>query len=174
MLWVWMVFGTTGAAAVLAALMTLIGLRLAKTYTATRSLVSTRPPEAVWDVITDHGRQPFWRSHLTRIDRLPCNDRPQWREVFRTGYAVLREVSEAIPPRRLVWEWTDEAGSSQGRWLLEIVPTEAGSRISLTEYGTIGNPLLRSFQRLVVGRASSVEEYLRNLARRLGDPPLPT
>ncbi len=174
MLWVWMVFGTAGAAAVLAALMTLIGLRLARTYTATRSLVSSRPPEAVWEVITDYARQPLWRSRLVRIDRLLFNGRPQWREVFRTGHVVLREVTETTAPQRLVSEWTDEGGSSQGRWLVEIVPTEAGSRISLTEYGEIGNPFLRSFQRLVVGRASSVEEYLRNLARRLGDTTLPT
>jgi hypothetical protein len=57
-----------------------------------------------------------------------------------------------------------------GTWTFEITPSDSGSDIVLTENGEIYNPLFRFMARFVFGYEGTIEQYLEDLRKKLGDP----
>ena len=61
-----------------------------------------------------------------------------------------------------------------GSWTWEISPAaEGGSRVSITENGEIYNPFFRFMARYVFGYTGTMETYLRNLGKKLGQDVTP-
>jgi len=52
----------------------------------------------------------------------------------------------------------------------DILAEGSGAVVSVTEHGEVLNPAFRTIQTFALGQASSIEGYLRDLARRLGEP----
>jgi uncharacterized protein YndB with AHSA1/START domain len=145
------------------------GMLLPKAHTATRSVRLSRPPEAVWAIITDFERHPSWRPGLKSIERLPdSSGRPVWREVDKHGQAIPIEIVESTPPRRMVGRIADPKLPFGGTWTYDLAPDGAGTRLRITEDGEVYNPVFRYISR-IIGHAATIEGYLRALGNQFGD-----
>ncbi len=147
----------------------IIGVLLPREHVASRTAELSVPAESVWVAITDIEAFPRWRPEVSRVEQLPMHDgHAVWREHADYGPMTL-EAIEQVPPRRLVTRIVDQDLGYGGEWTYEIVPTERGSRITITENGYVDSPLFRFMSRFVFGQTSTMETHLRALGGRFGE-----
>ena len=157
-----------GLAAILL-LVTLIGWLLPKDHVVTRSQRYRQRPEAIWAAITDIDAMPKWREGLKSVKRLPdTNGLPSWVESTSAGDIAL-ETTESKSPRRMVTRIADPKLPFGGTWTYEIVETDYGAILRITENGYVTNPLFRFLSRFMFGHSATIETYLKSLARKLGE-----
>jgi uncharacterized protein YndB with AHSA1/START domain len=160
------------AAAALVLLVGTVGALLPGTYAVTESARYRQPPPAVWAAVSNLAALPSWDPLVQRMDRLPDRDgHPVWREHNGDG-TVTYEVTEAVPPRRLVLAVLANDAPFRGTWTFDLTPGppgEGGSRLTLSARGRIGNPFFRFLVRFVYGSDRALDVYLTALGRRLGD-----
>ena len=166
----WVVIVVGGALA-LVALITLIGAFVPREHRATSTVVLHQPADSVWKVVRDLGGIPAWWPEIKESVRLPDKD---GHEVFRqkmSGWDVPLIVIESTAPRRLVTQIdTSTGGAFGGTWTYELTPDSgAGTKISVTEAGWIGNPIFRTLSRFVFGYYGSLDGYLKALGKRFGE-----
>lgn len=163
-----------GVVAGLVLVIAIIGALLPKDHVATVAAQISASPTAVWTVITDPPGYPSWRADVTKVEMLPpVPTGPSWREYSRHG-AITMVVDLADPPHRLIGRIADKGLPFGGRWIYTIVPQGAASEVTITEEGTVRNPIFRFVSRFVMGHTASLEAYLRALGRRFGSEPTPT
>ena len=123
-------------------LIALIGYFLPVGHEASRSADFTKPPEAMFALLSDVNNYKSW-----------------W-----DGADVKSEVVESMPPSRIV---TRVVGESQfgGTWTIDIAPTAGGSRVTITERGEIYNVVFRTLARFVFGYTGSMEACLEAAGR---------
>lgn len=160
-----------GGALALVALITLIGAFVPREHRATSTVVLHQPADSVWKVVRDLGGIPAWWPEIKESVRLPDKD---GHEVFRqkmSGWDVPLIVIESTAPRRLVTQIDTSAGGAfGGTWTYELTPDSgAGTKISVTEAGWIGNPIFRTLSRFVFGYYGSLDGYLKALGKRFGE-----
>jgi len=145
------------------------GATLPREHTASRSAVYQRPPEEVWEAITDVDAMPGWRSDVDSVEHLPDRDgNPVWQETGAYGPMPMERV-EAVPGRRLVLRIADPALPFGGTWTYELDPVDGGTRLTITEDGHVDNVLFRFMSRFVFGHTATMEGYLRDLGRHFGE-----
>ena len=83
-------------------------------------------------------------------------------------------VDLADPPHRLVGRIADKGLPFGGRWEYSIVGQGSASQLTITERGSVYNPIFRFISRFIMGHTASIETYLRALGRRFGNEPTPT
>jgi uncharacterized protein YndB with AHSA1/START domain len=163
-----------GAVALILALVALVfgvGALLPIAHTAQVSGDVSGTPEQVWAVVTDVERFPSWRSDVSRVERVSRpSGLPAWREEGSSGAFTL-EVTELLPPSRLVTRIADEGLPFGGSWTYELTPSSGGTRVVLTENGEIYNPAFRFMARFVFGYSSTLETYLEQLGARMAGEP---
>ena len=81
---------------------------------------------------------------------------------------VIMEVQESEPPTRFVTRIADPDQPFGGTWTFEIVPSGAGSRVTITERGEVYNPIFRVMSRFVFGYTGTMQSYLAALTARFG------
>ncbi|HEX6164432.1 MAG TPA: hypothetical protein VFZ31_13775 [Vicinamibacterales bacterium] len=113
-------------------------------HDASRTADFTKPPEAVWALIQDPDSYSAW-----------------W-----DGADVQTAVVERVPPSRLVTRIVEETQFG-GTWTFEIVKTDAGSRLTITERGEIYNVLFRALAKYVFGYTSTMDDFLTALKLKL-------
>ena len=157
----------------LVAVMTLVGWTLPRRHVAARTLGLPVTPAVAWQTLADFPGQMTWRRGLAAVDRLPDPGEGEvWRE--RHGrHVVAFRTAEATPPSRLVRRVADEQGPFRGTWEFAGQPAAgpATCRVTLTERGEVANPFLRFVNRFVIGQATTLEGYLRDLAAKFGADP---
>lgn len=166
----WVVIVVGGALA-LAALITLIGAFVPREHRATSTVVLHQPADSVWKVVRDLGGVPAWWPEVKESVRLPDKDSHEvWRQKM-SGWDVPLIVIESTAPRRLVTQIDTSAGGAfGGTWTYEVTPDSgAGTKISVTEAGWIGNPIFRTLSRFVFGYYGSLDGYLKALGKRFGE-----
>jgi uncharacterized protein YndB with AHSA1/START domain len=131
-----------GFVAILAA----VGYFLPVYHVASRSAELNAPPEKVFALVSDLNNYGAW-----------------WPEGTETRVAVV----ESVPPSRFVTKIDEPDAPFGGTWTMEIVPTPAGSRLTITERGEIYNPIFRTLARFVFGYESTMEGCLAAARRRL-------
>ncbi len=164
-----------GVLAGLIALVVVVGLLLPRDHVATVQARIAAPPTSVWAAISDAANYPTWRSDVTKIEMLPAAATgPSWREHSRHG-AITMVVDEAQPPRRMVGRIADQGLPFGGKWVYEIEPDgDTGSRVTITERGSVYNPVFRFVSRFLMGHTATLEQYLRALGKHFGNEPTPT
>jgi carbon monoxide dehydrogenase subunit G len=172
MKWVLIVVGGIVA---LMALMALIGACVSRDHRATSAISLRRPPDTVWKTVRDIGGLPAWFPAMQLSERLPDRDGHEvWRQKM-SGFDVPIIVVESSPPRRLVTQIDRTAGGAfGGTWTYELISDGAGTRISVTEAGWIGNPIFRFMSRFLFGYYGSLDKYLKALGTRFGETVQPT
>lgn len=153
-----------------AVLVTLAGMLLPRTHAARSVARLTHPPDTVWMVVRDFEQYAAWWRDARAMERLPDREGHEvWGMRDRFNQTVPLEVVTSDAPTRLVTRIADERLPFGGTWTYEIAPREGGSQLSVTERGTIGNPVFRLMARFVFGYHASLDGYLRAVGRRLGD-----
>ena len=155
------------------AAMTLLGWLMPSRYVASQSLLLPVPIADAWTTLVDYPGHTAWRRGLTAVDRLPDAESTEvWRESF--GRSTTRTTTiEAHSPSSLVRQFDVEGGSIRRRWefALEPVVSPGNTRITLTEFGEIRNPLRRFVVRFITGRSTTLKDFLRDLAHRFDAEP---
>jgi len=148
-----------------------IGWLLPRDHVATRIGQYRQKPEVIWEAITNVEAMPSWREGLKSVRKLPDrNGLPAHLEVTTSG-TIPMETVEMDPPRRLVGRIAAEKLPFGGTWTFEVAPTAEGSTLRIIERGYVSNPFFRFMSRFVFGQTSSMEAYLRSLAKKFGEPP---
>ncbi len=144
----------------------LIGALLPRKHTVSRSISMRQPAETVWSVLTG---PPSWRPSVRSYAELPSRDGHRvWRETDVHGQTLTFEVVESSPPRRWVTRIADPKLPFGGTWTYEIVPTDAGCSLTVTENGEIYNPLFRFVSRFIMGNTATIDAYIKALTAKLG------
>lgn len=128
------------------------------------------PPSAVWALLTDHGREPKWLPAFGSVVRQPdIGGHEVWTHRSPDGSftATVMTVS-SIPVQRyervLLRDGQPRSQSWDGRWVYELEAHDAGTRLTITEYGwTDGFPFY--VQQRVLG---SPDDFLKYYAARIG------
>jgi uncharacterized protein YndB with AHSA1/START domain len=157
------------------AIVAIVGALLPRDHVATLTARIAASPDAVWGVITDPAKFPAWRGDVTKVDVLPpAATGPSWREYSRHG-AITMVVDLAEPPRTMIGRIADEGLPFGGKWIYEIAPDgDSASRVTITEAGSVYNPIFRFVSRFIMGHTASIDAYLRALGRRFGAEPTPS
>jgi hypothetical protein len=163
------VIGIVVGIILLAGIMALIGSRLPKSHSASRSVFLHQSPKQVYSVVRDFASAPAWRSDVKRIE---VHERPgtplQFREEGKHG-AVNFELAEDIPEQRMVTRILDTDLGYSGKWTYVFAPENGGTRVTITEDGEVSNVLFRFMSRYVFGQTATIDSYLNSLAKRFGE-----
>ena len=158
---------------VLAAIAALVGSRLPKNHTASRSILLHRPPKEVYDVVRDFGSAPTWRSDVKSLEVQPQPDgKIHFREVGSD--TIDYEVAEDVTGQRLVTRILNTDLGYSGKWTYEFLPEGNGTRVKITEDGEVSNVLFRFMSRYVFGHTSTLDAYLTALGKRFGEDVTPS
>jgi len=152
-------------------LMTLIGWLLPRDHVATRIGRYRQSPEVIWKAITDVDAMPSWREGLKGVQHLPDrNGLPVHLEITSDG-KIPFETIEMTPSRKLVTRIADPAQPFGGTWTFEITPAADGATLRITERGYVTNPFFRFMSRFVFSQTSTMESYLKSLAKKFSEEP---
>ena len=144
-----------------------VGAALPKAHTAKVRTTISAPPESVYTAIADVTHATTWRSGLERVEVLGSNPL-RWRETAEWGTITFVRDAET-PPRHLVARIADESQGFGGTWTYEIAAAQGdGSTVTITENGTVSNPMFRFLSKFVFGHYTSLETYARDLGKRFG------
>jgi len=155
-----------GAVAALIMLVLVCGLIVPESHEAVVTVRLGSSPGAVWAVITDHASLPDWNAEVTATERMPDrNGRETWREDYG-GFPATVVTTVSEPPTRLVREILPE-GSFYGSWTWELAADGDGTRLTITERGTVENPFFRGLMAFH-DNSKTARDYAAALARRLG------
>lgn len=150
-----------------------IGALLPRDHVAAMSARIVAPPATVWAALTDPAQYPKWRKDVLAVEMLPAAPTgPTWRE--KTGHGSIKMVMDlADAPRRMVTRIADDNVPFGGTWECVVAPDGPFySRVTITERGSVNNPLVRFVSRFVMGPAS-IDLYLRALGEHFGSEPIP-
>ncbi len=140
-----------------------IGSRLPRNHVASRSLVVRGAPADVYAIVRDVENAPSWRGGVKRVELLSPT---RFREHGKNG-VVTYEIVEDAPPRRMATRIVDQDLGYSGSWTYELAPDAGGTRVTITEYGEVSNPLFRFLSRYVFGHTATMDAYLASLSKRL-------
>lgn len=165
-------FWMAGALVGLILLALLAGAVLPRTHTVRRKIHLKAPPAKVWLLVTDHGQDPTWRSQLKATVRLEDrNGHPVWEDTFENGQKVAYETTQRMEGQKLVRTILDQELFG-GTWTCDLRPEGEGTLLTLTEEGWVAIPF-RAVARFVFGHATTLELYLKDVARRFGESAAP-
>lgn len=161
----WIAFALAGLVA-LVCVAALVGMFLPRAHRASRSVVYSAPPAAVFAAITDFASFPQWRTDVKAVTVLSEGGIVRFREEGAHGTITYR-VEERTPHSRLVTRIDDPALPFGGTWTFEVKPAAAGSELTITEDGEIYNPFFRVMSRLFFSPYETIDTYQADLRRLL-------
>src|SRR5262245_51181242 len=116
------IVGVIAAVILLVCVVALIGSRLSKSHTATRSIFLRQSPQNVYDVIRDFPSAPAWRPDVKRVEvQTQPNGKVHLREEGNNG-AVNYELAEDVPGKRIVTQILDTDLGYSGKWTHLFAP----------------------------------------------------
>jgi hypothetical protein len=167
----WTLLALVGLLVALMVAATLIGSQLPRNHFATRMGLYREKPEVIWEAITNVDAMPSWREGLKSVQKLPDrNGLPVHIEVTSSG-TIPMETVEMDPPRRLVMRIADDRLPFGGTWTYDIQETTTGTALRIMERGWVSNPFYRFMSKFVFGQTSTINTYLRSLAKKFGEEP---
>lgn len=144
------------------------GMMLPQSHEAWSSQSYRAKPDQLWAVVTDFAKYPEWRTGVTRVDVTGGGANPIVTEHGSNGVIPFK-VELMQPPSKLVMRIADPDLSFGGTWTFEFAPQDSGSELLVTENGEIYNPLFRVMSKLFISPTKTIETYLADLKRRLGE-----
>jgi uncharacterized protein YndB with AHSA1/START domain len=167
------VWWIVAAIVALVALMAVAGAMLPRHHVAARSAQFRTAADSLWQALTDFPQLPGWAPELTRVERVAdMNGHPVWLHVGRRWSAPM-EVTEMLPPTRFALRIADPRLPFGGTWTYQLEAAQGGTRVTITENGEVGNPLMRFLSRFVFGQTSTMDAYLEALGRKYGETVTP-
>jgi len=122
----------------------------------------------VWTTIRDVGKYGEWRDELddaTIVDTDPPQVR--LRETTSSGSMTFGITAESAPTQ-MTARILDEDLAFSGAWTWQLEPASGGTRVVITERGSVGNPVFRFIGAHFIGHTRSIDRYLKGLGARHG------
>lgn len=164
----WLLY-IVGGVAGLVAIVTAIGYALPRDHVATRAATFPAPPDRVWAALVDVTAYPSWRSDVASVEPLPPrNGLPAWKEHSKRGDAITFAFDLMAPPSRLTATITDPSLPFGGSWEYALTSEGTGTRLVVTEYGEVRNPIFRFVSRFFMSPTATMETFLTALGRQFG------
>jgi uncharacterized protein YndB with AHSA1/START domain len=161
----WILYAAA-AVLLLVAVLAGVGWLLPVAHQASRTIELSRPPEAVFGVITEFSRHPEWRTDVQRVTVDGSGAGAV--VVEESGGDRLRLRVEVFePPSRLRMRIADESLPFGGTWTYTLRPVGGGTELTLVEDGEVYNPVFRFVSRFVLGHHATIDAYLADLRRNL-------
>lgn len=154
---------------VLLAVVVVVGYRLPEEHTATRDKVFAATPDRIFKEIATPTAYPKWRTGVQEVRMLAdSGGMTRFRESAMTG-DVTYLVEHVVPNRQFVLTVADAKLPYTGSWTFDIVPVSGGTQVTITEEGSVHNPVFRFMSRYVYGHFRTIDGYLADLDKRLGN-----
>lgn len=141
----------------------IVGSRLPRDHSASRSIVLRRSPNDVYATIRDFTSAPSWRKEIKSVTVLADAHPVRFREDD-----VTYEVVEDVPGQRLVTRIVNTDLGYSGRWTYTLANAGGGTRLTITEDGEVSNVIFRVMSRYVFGHTATIDRYLKSLAAHIG------
>jgi uncharacterized membrane protein len=165
--------GVVGVIVLALLLIALLGSRLPKEHSATRSVLVHKSPESVYAVARDFASMPKWRADVRDVKVTTDGDgHLRFREEGKHG-AVNYELTEDVPARRMVTRITDTDLGYSGKWTYVFAAEGANTRIKITEDGEVSNVIFRFLSRYAFGHTATIDDYLTSLGKQFGETVTP-
>ena len=137
-----------------------------KTHEASVTFRVGKPDSVVWGAVAGIEQTPEWVPDIRKVERLPDNaGRPSYQEDFG-GWPATTVIAVSEPNRKLVKEILP-GGAFYGSWTWELAPEGEATRLTITERGTVENPLFRAMM-MFADKKKTMRGYAAALGRRLG------
>lgn len=160
-------FIVIGSLALLIFAIVLIGALLPKHHVVTRSAIFHARPEQLFGVISG---PPTWRPDVKKFEPINNPAGPeQWREIDNHGQAITYEVVERKEPVLLKTRIATPNLPYGGGWTFVLREDDGLTTLRITEEGDVYNPFFRFISRFIIGQTRSINSYLINLAKVLGE-----
>jgi uncharacterized protein YndB with AHSA1/START domain len=145
------------------------GLLLPVRHRATRETTYHRPAADIFRAIDTPADFPRWRTGVSRIEVLPARDgKASYREVGKDG-SIVYEVERSVPDSLLVTRIADRSLPFGGTWTYSMVPKGDSTTLRIVEDGEVYNPVFRFVSRFVMGHTSTIDQFMRDLGKHLGE-----
>jgi uncharacterized protein YndB with AHSA1/START domain len=165
-LWIFAVLMTIGL------VVAIVGSMLPRDHVATASARIAGAPREVWSAISEPKDFPSWRTDVKQVEMLPATPSGiAWREHSGDG-TISYVVDRSEAPTRLVTRISDQNLPFGGTWEYQLEPDGTGTKVTITERGSVYNPIFRFVSRFVMGHTATMRSYLRALGRKFGDDAL--
>ena len=170
---IYLVVAVVAGIVLLAGVIALIGSRLPKTHTASRSVLLHKSPVQVYAVVRDFESTPKWRPDVESVSVHPGpGGRLQLREQGKNG-TINYELTEDVPNQRLATRILDTDLGYSGTWTYSLIPENGATRVTITEDGEVSNVFFRFMSRYVFGHTATMDSYLTSLAKRFDESATP-
>lgn len=157
----------------LAVIVVVVGKLLPAGHIAQRSIDLGTPRAQVWLLVSDPAGSARWRRNIREIKaESSVNGRVRYVEIGQHE-EVPYEIVLQDPPRKQVVRVIDDGMPYGGTWTWTLEEREGGTHLSITENGFVRNPVFRVMSRTVFRPTATIDTYLRDLAKELGEPALP-
>jgi len=156
----------------LVAVVTVAGLLLPRTHSATSELTLKQPVDSVFAAVRDIGGLPKWWSGVTVSERVTGAPGERWKQVGG-GNTMQIDVVNVTPPTGFTTKIVEEKGALfGGEWVYALRPEMGGTTITIAENGWIGPPPFRVVMKLM-GAHRTMDGMLAALAKRFGESVTP-
>jgi uncharacterized protein YndB with AHSA1/START domain len=157
-----------GGLALVVLVVLLVGWTLPVAHRATREATYRATPGQVFRLITDVKSFPQWRPSVKEVEVLPPVDgRSQFREIGKDG-SILYQIDSIAPNEYLVTRIADRSLPFGGKWTYQLTPSGDSTTLRITEDGEVYNPIFRFVSRFVFGHTATMDRYLSDMGRRVG------
>jgi hypothetical protein len=147
----------------------LIGAMLPVSHRTSRRATYHRPAADAIKLIATASEFPLWRRAVTKVEMLSGpSGRQRYREQGKNG-SIVYEVEGLTPNQGLVTRIVDPSLPFGGTWTYALVQEGAITTLTITEDGEVYNPVFRFVSRFVMGHNTTIDEFLTDLGKRLGE-----
>jgi uncharacterized protein YndB with AHSA1/START domain len=158
-----------GSMLALGLLVLAIGAMLPVNHRTSRRATYRASAAQIFKLITTPSDFPSWRRAVTKVEILSgSTGQRRYREVGKNG-SILFEVEHVTPNSELVTRIVDPSLPFGGSWTYALVQDAGTATLTITEDGEVYNPLFRFVSRFVMGHNSTIDEFLKDLGRILGE-----
>jgi uncharacterized protein YndB with AHSA1/START domain len=169
--WLYIAGGALVGAPLLASL---VGAMLPRDHLARMSIHLAASPDTVWSLVADFSGTARWRPEVTAVEMQPSTDgRVRFVEVSAHGRTPFEVVAQERPSKQVI-RVMDEGLPYGGTWTWELMPTNPGTQVVISEAGFTRSPLFRVMSRFFFPATRTMDGYLRALAKELGEAVEPT
>lgn len=144
-----------------------VGALLPKRHVVSRTASFKAAPDRLFALIA--GSQN-WRPDVAHSERTTdASGRELLHETARNGTTMTYEISDCVPPEKLMRTIADRNLPYSGSWTYVLTAQGSGTLVKITEDGEVYNPIFRFMSRFVLGQTSTMDAYLRALGKATGE-----
>jgi uncharacterized protein YndB with AHSA1/START domain len=146
-----------------------LGSRLPIAHRARSQVRLAAAPAAVYARVSDAAQFGRWRADVKKVELLPTENGEAGFRLTDGNGTITYRIERAESPSLFVTRIADTDLGFGGRWTITIEPDGTGSRVRISEDGTVSSPLFRFFSYYVFGHYRTQETYLAALAASFGE-----